>query len=224
MPSRATPGRSECRPCRGDHKPRGCFLSHHPQRREPGSRRVATHGAVRAWAKPLLLRRAGQRSTVRACALLLGSRVSPSLYSSSAPSAQGAPTKTTARTWGRMSETDAAAASSAGAMPAPLGTLTRWASSQMARLRIASMPVVCVLAAVASARSKVPRTRAAATPAAPSAACVEFIGHQSASSSHPDSACLNSDRNADAVRPVSQWQARPAIYQTSVERWRNYEP
>jgi tetratricopeptide (TPR) repeat protein len=37
-------------------------------------------------------------------------------------------------------------------------------------------------------------------------------------------ACLSPDRNADAVRTASRWQARQPIYRTSVERWRNYEP
>jgi tetratricopeptide (TPR) repeat protein len=39
-----------------------------------------------------------------------------------------------------------------------------------------------------------------------------------------DPACLAPDRNADAVRTASRWQARQPIYRTSVERWRNYEP
>jgi tetratricopeptide (TPR) repeat protein len=39
-----------------------------------------------------------------------------------------------------------------------------------------------------------------------------------------DPACLTPDRNADAVRTASRWQARQPIYQSSVERWRNYEP
>jgi tetratricopeptide (TPR) repeat protein len=39
-----------------------------------------------------------------------------------------------------------------------------------------------------------------------------------------DPACLSPDRNADAVRTASRWQARQPIYRTSVERWRNYEP
>jgi hypothetical protein len=37
-------------------------------------------------------------------------------------------------------------------------------------------------------------------------------------------ACLSPERNADAVRTASRWQARQPIYRTSVERWRNYEP
>jgi tetratricopeptide (TPR) repeat protein len=39
-----------------------------------------------------------------------------------------------------------------------------------------------------------------------------------------DPACLRPDRNPDAVRTASRWQARQPIYRTSVERWRNYEP
>jgi adenylyl-sulfate kinase len=39
-----------------------------------------------------------------------------------------------------------------------------------------------------------------------------------------DPACLHPDRNADAVRTASRWQARQPIYRSSVERWRNYEP
>jgi len=39
-----------------------------------------------------------------------------------------------------------------------------------------------------------------------------------------DPACLSPDRNVDAVRTASRWQARQPIYRTSVERWRNYEP
>jgi tetratricopeptide (TPR) repeat protein len=38
-----------------------------------------------------------------------------------------------------------------------------------------------------------------------------------------DPACLRPDRNADAVRTASRWQARQPVYRTSVERWRNYE-
>jgi tetratricopeptide (TPR) repeat protein len=37
-------------------------------------------------------------------------------------------------------------------------------------------------------------------------------------------ACLTPERNADAVRTASRWQARQPIYRSSVERWRNYEP
>lgn len=39
-----------------------------------------------------------------------------------------------------------------------------------------------------------------------------------------DAACLAPERNPDAVRTASKWQARQPIYRTSVERWRNYEP
>lgn len=39
-----------------------------------------------------------------------------------------------------------------------------------------------------------------------------------------DPACLQPERNPDAVRTASKWQARQPIYRTSVERWRNYEP
>ncbi len=38
-----------------------------------------------------------------------------------------------------------------------------------------------------------------------------------------DPACLSPERNPDAVRTASKWQARQPIYRTSVERWRNYE-
>ena len=39
-----------------------------------------------------------------------------------------------------------------------------------------------------------------------------------------DDMCLHSERNKRAVRTASVWQARQPIYQTSVARWRNYEP
>ncbi|MGD0676099.1 MAG: sulfotransferase [Polyangiaceae bacterium] len=39
-----------------------------------------------------------------------------------------------------------------------------------------------------------------------------------------DPACVSPDRNPDAVRTASRWQARQPIYRTSVARWRNYEP
>jgi tetratricopeptide (TPR) repeat protein len=39
-----------------------------------------------------------------------------------------------------------------------------------------------------------------------------------------DAACLQPERNPDAVRTASKWQARQPIYRSSVERWRNYEP
>ncbi len=39
-----------------------------------------------------------------------------------------------------------------------------------------------------------------------------------------DAACLQPERNPDAVRTASKWQARQPIYHTSVERWRRYEP
>ena len=39
-----------------------------------------------------------------------------------------------------------------------------------------------------------------------------------------DPACLQPERNRDAVRTASLWQARQPIYRHSVERWRHYEP
>lgn len=39
-----------------------------------------------------------------------------------------------------------------------------------------------------------------------------------------DDSCLQHERNARAIRTPSQWQARQPMYQTSVARWRNYEP
>ena len=39
-----------------------------------------------------------------------------------------------------------------------------------------------------------------------------------------DPACLSPERNPDAVRTASKWQARQPIYRSSVERWRHYEP
>lgn len=39
-----------------------------------------------------------------------------------------------------------------------------------------------------------------------------------------DPACLQPERNRDAVRTASVWQARQPIYRRSVERWRHYEP
>jgi hypothetical protein len=39
-----------------------------------------------------------------------------------------------------------------------------------------------------------------------------------------DPACLQPERNADAVKTASKWQARQPIYRSSVERWRHYEP
>jgi tetratricopeptide (TPR) repeat protein len=39
-----------------------------------------------------------------------------------------------------------------------------------------------------------------------------------------ESACLRPDTNEDAVRTASNWQARQPIYQSSVARWRRYEP
>jgi tetratricopeptide (TPR) repeat protein len=39
-----------------------------------------------------------------------------------------------------------------------------------------------------------------------------------------DPACLQPERNPDAVKTASVWQARQPIYRSSVERWRNYEP
>jgi hypothetical protein len=37
-------------------------------------------------------------------------------------------------------------------------------------------------------------------------------------------ACLYSERNRRAVRTASVWQARQPVYNTSVARWRHYEP
>lgn len=39
-----------------------------------------------------------------------------------------------------------------------------------------------------------------------------------------DDACLRPELNRRAVRTPSKWQARQAIYRTSVARWRRYEP
>jgi hypothetical protein len=39
-----------------------------------------------------------------------------------------------------------------------------------------------------------------------------------------DAACLRPEDNRDAVRTASSWQARQPIYQSSVGRWRHYEP
>jgi tetratricopeptide (TPR) repeat protein len=39
-----------------------------------------------------------------------------------------------------------------------------------------------------------------------------------------DDACLYSERNRRPVRTASVWQARQPVYQTSVARWRHYEP
>ncbi len=39
-----------------------------------------------------------------------------------------------------------------------------------------------------------------------------------------DDACLRPESNRRAVRTPSKWQARQAIYRTSVARWRRYEP
>jgi tetratricopeptide (TPR) repeat protein len=39
-----------------------------------------------------------------------------------------------------------------------------------------------------------------------------------------DEACLQPERNHDAVKTASKWQARQPIYRTSIERWRRYEP
>jgi len=39
-----------------------------------------------------------------------------------------------------------------------------------------------------------------------------------------DPACLHPERNPDRIRTASVWQARQPIYDSSVERWRNYEP
>lgn len=37
-------------------------------------------------------------------------------------------------------------------------------------------------------------------------------------------ACLEPERNPDAVRTANRWQARQPVYRTSVERWRHYAP
>jgi hypothetical protein len=37
-------------------------------------------------------------------------------------------------------------------------------------------------------------------------------------------ACLRPDRNPQAVKTASRWQARQPIYRVSVDRWRRYEP
>jgi tetratricopeptide (TPR) repeat protein len=37
-------------------------------------------------------------------------------------------------------------------------------------------------------------------------------------------ACLEPERNPDAVRTANKWQARQPVYRTSVERWRHYAP
>jgi tetratricopeptide (TPR) repeat protein len=47
---------------------------------------------------------------------------------------------------------------------------------------------------------------------------IEFCGL------HWDEACLHSERNRRTVRTASVWQARQPVYQTSVARWRHYEP
>jgi len=39
-----------------------------------------------------------------------------------------------------------------------------------------------------------------------------------------DPACMSPERNPDAIKTSSKWQARQPIYRSSVERWRNYEP
>jgi hypothetical protein len=39
-----------------------------------------------------------------------------------------------------------------------------------------------------------------------------------------DDACLRSESNPRVVTTASMWQARQPIYETSVERWRRYEP
>jgi tetratricopeptide (TPR) repeat protein len=39
-----------------------------------------------------------------------------------------------------------------------------------------------------------------------------------------DEACLRPERNPDAIRTSSKWQARQPVYRSSVERWRSYEP
>lgn len=39
-----------------------------------------------------------------------------------------------------------------------------------------------------------------------------------------DDACLRPEKNTEAIRTASHWQARQPVYRTSVERWRHYEP
>jgi tetratricopeptide (TPR) repeat protein len=39
-----------------------------------------------------------------------------------------------------------------------------------------------------------------------------------------DAACARPERNPDAVKTASTWQARQPVYRSSVERWRHYEP
>jgi Flp pilus assembly protein TadD len=39
-----------------------------------------------------------------------------------------------------------------------------------------------------------------------------------------DPACLRPERNPDAVKTASLWQARQPVHRRSVDRWRNYEP
>jgi tetratricopeptide (TPR) repeat protein len=39
-----------------------------------------------------------------------------------------------------------------------------------------------------------------------------------------DDACLKPERNGRVVKTASLWQARQPVYDTSVERWRRYEP
>lgn len=39
-----------------------------------------------------------------------------------------------------------------------------------------------------------------------------------------DDACLRPERNRRVVKTASMWQARQPVYQSSVARWRNYEP
>jgi tetratricopeptide (TPR) repeat protein len=47
---------------------------------------------------------------------------------------------------------------------------------------------------------------------------IEFMGLQW------DASCLNHQSNPVEVSTPSRWQARQAIYRTSLQRWRNYEP
>jgi hypothetical protein len=37
-------------------------------------------------------------------------------------------------------------------------------------------------------------------------------------------ACLKPERNGRVVKTASLWQARQPVYETSIERWRRYEP
>jgi tetratricopeptide (TPR) repeat protein len=59
---------------------------------------------------------------------------------------------------------------------------------------------------------------ATSAPEAVARRLVEFAGLEW------DPACLSPEKNPDAIKTSSAWQARQPIYRTSVERWRRYEP